>query len=60
MAGKPNNLWRRVVAGLIVAGIVAVCAVGYAHGSRLTKLEAHIPYIKQALERIEKRMDTWP
>lgn len=56
MADKPNNLWKRVISGLIVAGIVAACAVAYAHESRLTRLEGHIPYIKEALRRIESKM----
>lgn len=60
MPDKRNNLWRRVISGLIVAGIVAACAVAYAHESRLTRLEGHIPYIKDALQRIENRLDKGP
>ncbi len=64
---KPNGngalrTWTVRVTAALVAGIILTaltgCAVGLIrNGNRITALETHIPYVRKALERIEKKLE---
>lgn len=55
-----NNLWKKIVAGAAIIAIAGGAAAVIKNGSRITALETHIPYIKAALDRIEKKMGEMP
>lgn len=67
MAPEPDTLlewlkkWTlRVAAGVALLAIGSCAAGVIRNGNRLTALETHIPYIREALDRIEKRLRAIP
>lgn len=47
----------RVAAGLLVGAVLGCAAAVIRNGNRLTALEVHVPYIRDTLDRIEKKVD---
>lgn len=52
-----SKFWTKVLGAVIIAIALGGATAVIRNGNRISRLEVHIPYIRKALERIEKRLE---
>lgn len=58
MTTPSNGLFNKIVSGVLTAGMVSLFTLSYNITSEIAVIETEIQYIKDTLDKIDKRLST--